>query len=77
LTRFEILFLTCLDYPSRVAFNALQKVVLDFDGHNTMDSQQFYKVKTDYELNSKYLDGLQKIVELYQDPGKKKYFKLF
>jgi hypothetical protein len=37
-----------------------------------MDSQQFYKVKTDYELNSKYAEGLQKIVELYQDPGKKR-----
>jgi len=42
----------------------------EFDQHYHDDAHGFYAVKSDYELNSRYLVGLQSIAELYQDPIK-------
>ncbi len=62
--------ITDQDYPSRVAFNILQKIVVDFDELYQKKSKEFDDVRSDFELNSIYLEGLQKTVQEYQDPVK-------
>jgi synaptobrevin family protein YKT6 len=61
---------TDTDYPSRVAFNILQKVVMDMDEQYKEKSTKFDAVRKDFELNDMYLETLKKIVEEYQDPVK-------
>jgi len=58
------------DYPSRVAFNILQKVVVDFDEQYAQKTKEFDAVTKDFELNHLYLETLKKIVQEYQDPVK-------
>lgn len=45
-------------------------MVISFDDHYQDDPKEFYDIKSDYELNNKYLVELQKVIELYQDPIK-------
>lgn len=58
------------DYPSRVAFNILQKVVMDFEELYKTNPKEFDKVTKDFELNDKYLETLKKVVDDHQDPVK-------
>lgn len=66
----SIVLVTDKDYPSRVAFNILQKVVMDFEENYKNNSKEIDRVTKDFELNDKYLEGLKKVVEESQDPVK-------
>ena len=45
-------------------------MVISFDNHYQDDPKEFYNIKSDYELNNKYLVELQNVVNIYQDPIK-------
>ncbi len=59
--------ITDLEYPQRVAFSLMQKILMDFESNNFINLDQ----KSEYELQdtfgTKYLDPL---LEKYQDPTK-------
>lgn len=58
------------DYPSRVAFNILQEVSVNFEEQKGLKSSAFDDVVKDYELNHMYLKYLEKFVSDHQDPVK-------
>ncbi len=62
--------ITDQDYPSRIAFNILQKISCDFEEYKTIKSRTFDEVTKDYELDHMYLKYLKTYVSDYQDPIK-------
>lgn len=58
------------EYPSRVAFNALQQVVMDFDDKFKANPTEFKRVMKDGALQAKYGPELKAVVDKYQDPVK-------
>ncbi len=67
---FSTVLITDQDYPSRIAFNILQKISSDFEEYNNWKSRTFDEVTKDYELDHMYLKYFKKYVSEYQDPIK-------